>query len=258
MDGFINIFPVFLLVLIRVVSFFMTIPIFSYRAVPIRFKIGFATFLAVILSLSIEAKPIEIDGVFLLLAMKEALVGLVLGLFGYIIMSAVQVAGGFIDFQMGFAIANVIDPQTGAQSPIIGQYLYIFALLFLLSIDGHHLLIDGIFHSFDFIPLDEPFLAFGEEGTILLVMKTFATMFMIAFQISLPIVASLFLVDVALGIVARTVPQMNVFVVGLPVKILVSFLLMFFVIGTMIAAIQTIFELLLYSMRDLMALLGQG
>lgn len=89
-------------------------------------------------------------------------------------------------------------------------------------------------------------------------MKTFATMFMIAFQISLPIVASLFLVDVALGIVARTVPQMNVFVVGLPVKILVSFLLMFFVIGTMIAAIQTIFELLLYSMRDLMALLGQG
>ncbi|WAA13589.1 flagellar biosynthetic protein FliR [Fervidibacillus halotolerans] len=258
MENMLNIFPIFLLVLVRIVSFFIMIPIFSYRSVPIRFKIGLAAFLALILSLSMEAKPIEIDGLFLFLAIKEALVGLVLGLIGYIVMSAVQVAGGFIDFQMGFAIANVIDPQTGAQSPIIGQYLYIFALLFLLSIDGHHLLIDGIFHSYDFIPLEEPFLAFGEENTIILIMKTFAAMFMIAFQISLPIVASLFLVDVALGIVARTVPQMNVFVVGLPVKILVSFLLMFFVMGTMILAMKHIFELLLYSMRDFMFLLGQG
>src|SRR5699024_11426544 len=84
-----------------------------------------------------------------LLLMKEIFVGLFIGLIAYIILAAVQVAGGFIDFQMGFAIANVVDPQTGAQSPLIGQYFYIIALLFLLSVDGHHLLIDGIYFSYE-------------------------------------------------------------------------------------------------------------
>ena len=69
------------------------------------------------------------------------MVGLFIGFVAYMIMSAIQIAGGFIDFQMGFAMANVIDPQTGAQSPLMGQYLYTIALLFLLSTDGHHLLL---------------------------------------------------------------------------------------------------------------------
>src|SRR5699024_7141617 len=130
---------------------------------------------------------------------------------------AVQIAGGFIDFQMGFAIANVIDPQTGAQSPLIGQYFYIIALLFLLSINGHHLIIDGIYNSYGFIAIDA-FVPLGDESMIMYVIDTFNTMFLIAFQISIPIVGCLFLVDVALGIIARTVPQLNVFVVGLPLK----------------------------------------
>ncbi|MFP3360907.1 flagellar biosynthetic protein FliR, partial [Planococcus sp. SIMBA_143] len=79
------------------------------------------------------------------------------------ILSAVQIAGGFIDFQMGFAIANVIDPQTGAQSPLTGQYFYIFSLLFLLAVDGHHLLIDGIYNSYSFIPVDT-FIPFGNQS----------------------------------------------------------------------------------------------
>ena len=81
------------------------------------------------------------------------------------IMSAIQIAGGFIDFQMGFAMANVIDPQTGAQSPLMGQYLYTIALLFLLSTDGHHLLLDGIFYSYQFIPIDGAFIPFDNEST---------------------------------------------------------------------------------------------
>lgn len=82
-------------------------------------------------------------------------------------------------------------------------------------------------------------------------------MFIIAFQIAIPVVGSIFLVDIALGIVARTVPQMNIFVVGLPVKILVGFLLLTIVIGTMIYSVSKLFEILLYAMRDLMAILGQ-
>ena len=67
--------------------------------------------------------------------------------------SAVQIAGSFIDFQMGFAVANVIDPQTGAQSPLVGQFLYTLALLLMLSLNAHHLLLDGIYYSYQYIPV---------------------------------------------------------------------------------------------------------
>ena len=90
-----------------------------------------------------------------MLILKEALVGLLVGFTAYMILAAIQIAGGFIDFQMGFAIANVIDPQTGAQSPLIGQYIYMFSLLVLLAVNGHHLILDGIFYSYQFIPIDQ-------------------------------------------------------------------------------------------------------
>src|SRR5699024_5168254 len=172
---------------------------------------------------------------------KEILVGLFIGLIAYIILSAVQVAGGFIDFQMGFAIANVVDPQTGAQSPLIGQYFYITALLFLLSADGHHLLIDGIFFSYEFIPLDT-YISFENESIVNFIIDTFNYMFLIAFQMSIPIVGCLFLVDVALGIIARTVPQLNVFVVGLPLKIFVSFVAIFYFFVLYFSFTHTIFS----------------
>src|SRR5699024_736827 len=210
--------PVFLLIFVRVAAFFVTLPLFSYTTIPTPFKIGFTFFLALIVYYTVDASAVPIDDTYIFLLVKEAIVGLLIGLLAYIILSAVQIAGGFIDFQMGFAIANVIDPQTGAQSPLIGQYFYIVALLFLLSVNGHHLLIDGIYYSYHLIPM-ETFIPFADGSIIEFVIQTFNQMFLIAFQMSIPIVGCLFLVDVALGIIARTVPQLNVFVVGLPLKI---------------------------------------
>lgn len=145
MEQIIPSFSIFLLIFMRVSAFFATIPLFSYRTIPMNYRIGFAFFLAILMQYSVEIAPIAITGEYFLLIIKEALVGLFIGLFASIIINAIQIAGGFIDFQMGFAIANVIDPQTGAQSPLMGQYLYIFSLLFLLAINGHHLILDGFF-----------------------------------------------------------------------------------------------------------------
>src|SRR5690625_3843018 len=145
---YLNLFslPIFLLIFMRMVAFFVTLPLFSYRAIPTPFKIGFAFFLALIFYHTLDLSNVDLEGTYFFLLIKEIIVGLLIGLVAYIIVSAVQIAGGFVDFQMGFAIANEIDPQTGAQSPITGQYFYIIALLFLLSVDGHNLLIDVIFH----------------------------------------------------------------------------------------------------------------
>ena len=173
-------------------------------------------------------------------------------------MAAIQIAGGFIDFQMGFAIANIIDPQTGAQSPLLGQFFNSLALLLLLALNGHHLLLDGIFFSYQFLPVDQLWPAFGDERLVYFVTSIFVTSFAIAFQMSVPIVATLFLVDLALGITARTVPQLNIFVVGFPIKIGVSFLVLFIMMGVMIGVMRKLFEFMILSMRDLMFILGGG
>lgn len=247
--------PIFLLILVRVAAFFVTLPLFSYRTIPNQFKIGFAVFLALIMFYTIDIGTVDIEGIYILLLFKEAIVGLLIGLIAYIVVSAVQIAGGFVDFQMGFAIANVIDPQTGAQSPLTGQYFYIIALLFLLSVDGHHLLIDGIYFSYDFIPIDKV-IPFHNEGIITFVIEVFNKMFLIAFQMAIPIVGCLFLVDVALGIIARSVPQLNVFVVGLPVKIFVSFVVIFFFLSLYMMLVKTLFTSMFETMRALMQLFG--
>ncbi|HAQ06915.1 MAG TPA: flagellar type III secretion system protein FliR [Bacillus bacterium] len=253
---FIPSFPAFLLIFVRVTSFFLMMPLFSYRTIPASHKVGLSFFLALIMFSAIGAPEIAIDGSYFLLVIKEALVGLLIGFIAALMMSAVQIAGGFIDFQMGFAIANVIDPQTGAQSPLMGQYLYTIALLFLLSINGHHLLIDGIFYSYNFVPIDQVMIPFGNQNIAEFILLSFNKMFIIAFQMSMPVVGTLFLVDIALGIVARTVPQLNIFVVGLPVKIGVSFLVMFAVMGVLMMVVSDLFATTLSTMRGLMELIG--
>lgn len=258
MEEIIPSLTVLLLIIARVTAFMVTLPLYSHRTIPATHRIGFAVVLSWMMYYTMEVSPFEINGEYILLIIKEVMVGLFIGLLAYIILSAIQIAGGFIDFQMGFAIANVIDPQTGAQSPLIGQFLNIIALLLLLALNGHHLLLDGIFYSYQFIPMETPGLAFGQENYVEFIMKTFAGVFAVAFQMSIPIVATLFLVDIALGITARTVPQLNIFVVGFPIKIGVTFIVLLVMMGVLLAVMQKMFEIMIISMRDLMIILGGG
>jgi flagellar biosynthetic protein FliR len=246
----------YLLILIRISSFFMTVPLFSYRTIPASHKLGLSVFLSWIMYYTVEIPVLAFDEFYILLILKEIAVGLLLGLIAFIVISAIQIVGGFIDFQMGFAIANVVDPHTGAQSPLMGQFLYIISLLFLLSVNGHHLLIDGIFYSYKTIPLDQLFVPFGDEKMLKHLITTFNSMFVIAFQMSIPIVGSLFLVDVALGIIARTVPQLNIFVVGMPLKIFISFVMLIVMMSVFLMLVGNLFEQALLAMRGLMQIIG--
>lgn len=256
MIEFIEWFPAFLLILVRVSSFFVALPFFSYRNIPAQVKIGLSVFISWIMFFHGDWPTLMLDGMFFLLILKEVLVGLTIGLIAMILIYAVQVAGGFIDYKMGFMIANVIDPQTGAQSPLTGSYLYTFALLFLLATNGHHLLLDGVFYSYQFIPMEQLFLPLGNEAVMMHALSSFSKMFLIAFQMAMPIVGSLFLVDVALGMVSRAVPQVNVFVVGLPLKIIVGFIILFMVMTPFFLVVDKLIETIILSMRTLMQIYG--
>lgn len=247
--------PGLLLIIARLAGFFMMTPFFSYRTIPMTVRVGLVVMLAWMMFFAIDIPVFLLNGQFFILLLKEVTVGLMIGLLAYIILSTVQIAGGFIDFQMGFAIANIVDPQTGAQSPIIGQYFYIFALLFLVATNAHHLLLDGIYYSYEFIGFYD-MLPVGNESFPTFIIDSFAYMFMLAFQMAIPVVGSLFLVDIALGMIARTVPQVNVFVVGLPLKFMVAFLMILIFLGFYIMLLRNLFETMFELMRQLMQLLG--
>lgn len=257
MDKIFDILPYFLLMLVRLTSFFLIAPIFSMRGVPAQFKVGIATFLAfVAVSTLPMGEPILLDSTYLLLILKELATGLALGFTAALVLYTVQIAGAFIDFQMGFSMANVLDPQTGAQVPIIGHFKYMMALLFLLTVNGHHLMLDGVMQSLRVFPVERLAISVKAEDIAHFMTGLFAEMFLIALQIALPIVGALFLVDIALGILAKTVPQLNIFAVGLPLKIFVGFIMLFLTMPVFFYILQILFEKLLVSMAQLIRLLG--
>ena len=128
-------------------------------------------------------------------------------------------SGQLLDMQIGFGVINIIDPQSGGQVPLVGNFKHILALIIFLVTNGHHVLLSALFSSFKLIPVTG--VVFHAALATFMVDMISGT-FVIAMKISLPIVISIIITDVALGILARTMPQMNIFVVGVPGKIIVG------------------------------------
>jgi len=251
-------FPLFLLVLIRLTSFFLTAPLFSYRTIPVRFKLAFAIIFSFIITATMSGKTIEFSAQYPLLLLKEVVVGLSIGLVSGILLYAVQLAGAFIDIQIGFAVATLINPESGTSSPLTGQFFYILMIVFLFATNAHYMLLNGIYYSFQLIPVDAMNIGINQSPATFQVIHLTVSMFAIALQMALPILGCLFLVDVAVGIIARTVPQLNVFVVGIPLKIGVGLILLVILIPIYVIMFREIFELTSDAMRDFMNHLGSS
>lgn len=249
--------PYFLLVFVRLTAFFISAPIFSMRGVPNQVKVGLAFIVAFISSFYVPYHGnIPTDLTIIVYILKEVIVGLMLGFILQLLFYAVQVAGGLMDMQMGFAMANVIDPRTGAYVPITGSFKNLLATLYFLSVDGHHMMIRGIISSYKAVPVDKMWVSLGNENLLLFITKTFSQMFACAFLIAAPIVVALFLVDLSLGIIAKTVPQFNIFVVGMPIKVLASFFLLFILMPAFFVVLGSLFQKMFTAMSELMVLLG--
>jgi flagellar biosynthetic protein FliR len=149
----------------------------------------------------------------------EILIGVIIGFTARLLFAAVQLAGQMVGFQMGFGIVNVIDPQTSNQISIIAQFQNVIVLLLFVVLDVHWWFILSLTSSFELIPP----LGFCFTNPLMeyLVVLS-AQMFVIAAKVSAPIIVALLFTNVALGLIARTVPQMNIFIVGFPLQIAVG------------------------------------
>ncbi|MDO3410686.1 flagellar biosynthetic protein FliR [Saccharibacillus sp. CPCC 101409] len=251
-------FPVFMLIFCRVTSFFVVAPLISSRNVPNNFKIGLASFVAILIYLSYGTnQSVAFDGGYILLIVREVLIGLMLGYIAYLIITAIQTAGAIMDIQIGFGMATVFDPTTGAVTPLTGNFKYMIAMLLFLAMNGHHRLLDAIVYSYNWVPLDNELFARIYDGSVSeFVLKSLAASFLVAFQMAAPIMVSLFLTDVGLGFLAKTAPQFNIFVIGIPIKIIVGLILLLMLMPSLTYIFDHLFSLMAESMQGLLGTIG--
>ena len=211
------------LIFARVGAILLTAPLFSSGSIPVHVKIGLSFMLAVIVIPLVSVNDILVLPIASLgIAMAgEVLIGVIIGFTARLLFAAVQLAGQLVGFQMGFGIVNVIDPQTSSQVSIIAQFENIITLLLFLAVNAHHWFIMAIAKSFEVVPL----LAFSFTNSLMeALVRLSCDMFVVAAKVAAPIIAILLFTSVALGLLARTVPQMNIFIVGFPLKLAIGLL----------------------------------
>ena len=229
----------FVLVLVRVAGIFTVAPIFGNVNVAPMVRVGMAACLAFVFlpMAQFDASGLEFLP-FLLVVVKEALIGIVMGFLASMIFTAIQMAGSYIDLQVGFGFANVVDPMMKHHSAVIGQLYNFAATLLFLALNGHHLMIRGLADSFAVLPLGSATRSAEATSTIL---QIFVVLFVASLKIGAPVIGAIFLTDVSLGILARTVPQLNVLVVGFPAKLTVGMLAVFAALPLTLAVMTRLF-----------------
>jgi flagellar biosynthetic protein FliR len=231
----------FFLVFLRLGAILMSIPIFGGKNIPFVFKAGLAISVSVILFpiLEIEALPHHLEALpFGIGILTEIMLGVMIGLSVNLIFAGVQLAGQLIGYQMGFAIANVMDPQTGNQASILAGLQNMTALLLFLAFNAHHWFLRTLVDSFKLVPIFDFKISSSMAEHFF---RLAGNMFIIAVKVAAPVMAALLVTSVCLGLVARTVPKMNVFLVGMPLKIGLGLLFVAFSLPYLASFLKQIF-----------------
>ncbi len=215
-------FMAFVLILARVAIIIFIAPIFGGALVPNEVKAALSLLLTLVLwntiGVDVSAYPVDLIAYAPMLA-TELFVGLTITLLIRMVLEGVQIAGQYIGYQMGFAIVNVVDPQSGEQASVLAQIMYVLALIVFLSVNGHYIIIKGMVDSFELVPPGQLTLSPVVYSEI---MGSVSGMFIIALKLGAPALAVMFFTKVSMGIVAKTVPQMNILFVGMPLYIVIG------------------------------------
>lgn len=211
---------------LRMLALFMAAPIFSDRAVPMRLKLGLGICFAILVAPTLPAQQqIPLDSTQAIgLAVQQIMIGLSLGFVVRLTMAAIEMAGELIGLQMGLSFAGFFNPQNQGDGTAVGSWLGVVAMLIFLSINGHLLMIHALAESFRLFPIGGATLPMGEVQKVL---ALGAEMFSLGLHLALPFVAILLIVNLALGVMMRVAPQLNLMSVGMPATITVGFASLF-------------------------------
>jgi flagellar biosynthetic protein FliR len=209
----------FVMVLTRISAFFLILPVFGWRSIPVRVKVAITVLLTIFFSMIIpvpvnvgETSPIEA----VLLLANEATYGLALGLIVTCIFATVKFSGRIIERQMGLAMAQILDPLTGERAQPLGSLLEMIFILLFLSANGHHLFLMIISRSYESFPAGSiPTIPVLAEGVI----SAGSTMLLHGLKLAAPTLAAFIILMVVLAVLARMVPEMNILFISLPLRV---------------------------------------
>ncbi len=204
--------------LVRILGLIMVAPIFGHRSVPARVKIGLGVFIALIVSPALPPLPDvglgSWQGLFILV--QQLLIGIAIGFVMRVTFAAVEAAGEIVGLQMGLGFASFFDPQSAGQTLVLARFFNLLAMLVFLAINAHLLLIGVLVDSFQTLPIStQPVAVAG-----FFKLASFgSTVFAVGLQLALPLIAILLMTNLALGILTRSAPQLNIFAIGFPITL---------------------------------------
>ena len=232
----------FFLVFLRVTGMFVVSPIFGRQNLPVYYKLGFSFMLSlVIVSSTAIVSPAVMGNIaeYVYFAAREFIIGASIGFIPYLMFSAIYMAGQMIDMKIGFSMVNVLDPVSNVQIPITANFYFILCMLMFITVNAHHMVILTICRSYGFIPVGR----INMDGELIdTLLRLFSDIFIVGFRIAAPIVFTILLTDVALGVISKAMPQINVFMVGMPLKILVGVVIMIVTMPTMLMILGELFK----------------
>ncbi len=232
----------FFLILVRMTSLFLAAPVFSSRSVPMMFKIGMGGLISFLIFPVVEPNTPEIalDWLqVLVVVFAEIFTGVMIGFVLSFLFVGIEIAGEYIGLDMGFSMVQEIDPTFNQPLSVIARLKTNMAMLIFLLLDGHHYLIEALAYSYRTVPVGGWQLS---SLAVQRIMQISAEVFVIGIKIAAPAVVTLFLTSVAMGIIARAVPQMNIFFVGIPLRMLAGFSALIFGMPLFLYVFQKLLE----------------
>ncbi len=225
-----------------------TLPLLDLRSVPPLWRVAmafcFAGALAPGVAATLPAGGVDLGWQILTIeAIRSLVVGLLLGFAINLVFTTVRMAGSIAGMQIGFAIVNAFDPMSNSQVSVISQLYYLLAVLLFFVTGTHHILISSMFQSCVVVP---PFGSLDPSAGAWVLLKEFGTVFSIGFRIAAPVVLVLLLVSASMGVIVKTVPQINVLIVGFPIKIAVGLV----TLGASLVFYRTIVMQMFVGMQD--------
>ncbi len=233
----------FLLVFARITSFISVVPVFGGNNVPLQVKAGISIVISLILLPVVSFNtqlPESSLLAFGLLILREVAVGLMSGLVCSFIFQIFSMVGQIFDLHIGFLMASFYDQSLG-QTTLTARFLYLAGIVLFFTLDGHHMLVAGLAKSFDIVSLNA---AVFTNSSLTVLMKTFSRMITMAVQISAPFIAVVLIIDICLGLLGRTAPQMNIFMMGFNLKIGIGILTLAVLMPLMGVVFRSLFRLM--------------
>jgi flagellar biosynthetic protein FliR len=245
-----------LLIFLRVAAIVFSAPVLDTATIPVLFKAGLA-FAVSILLLPVVDALVTVKGLslmtFVIGVFSEIAIGVTIGLSVKLLFTGIQLAGQIVGFQMGVAMANVVDPASSSQIPILAQLYNLTAMLVFLAINAHHMFFTALVDSYRVLP---PLSIPISPQLVDMMMRLAANMFVVAIKVGAPLIAVMLVVSVGLGLVARTVPQMHIFIVAMPLKIVIGLVFMMIVAPYLTAYLIDMFASYRVTLIDLIKLMA--